>query len=116
MTLKSFLALLVLLSCLVVAVPSCGQIEVSALPTAAESGAAGAPEPEAAATGGAAGAAGDGGAGGEGPSCLLPDDTSWLGCFGGQPCYVCSDAIAKYPIYLLRHPKCTSYYACDHNV
>jgi hypothetical protein len=94
--------------------PGCGHIEIGV----------GAGQPTNADDGGQAGMTNGGAAGSadgdqsptdrEGGICTPPDESSWAGCYVGQPCFVCAAAIEKYPLYLLRHPHCGSFYACDH--
>jgi len=60
---------------------------------------------------GTAGAAGQD----SGATCAEPSAAAWLGCFAGQPCAVCASKIATFPLYLPRHPRCTSFPVCDHN-
>lgn len=70
--------------------------------------------------GGVGGAAGEAAAGVSGQdaakSCTPPGPAAWAGCYAGQPCSVCADMIAAFPLYLRRYPHCESFYACDHNV
>ncbi len=111
--------------------PGCGQIEVGTgaiggQPTSADAGAdAGGGQDEGGVagilpSGGAPGAAGQApaGAAGQGTdaSCAPAGDgdETWPGCYVGQPCSVCASTIRNYPLYLLRHPQCESFYACDH--
>jgi hypothetical protein len=82
--------------------PGCGQIEVG-------SGEAGGGAPNAAGQSSASASGQDAGA-----SCAPPGDEPWPGCYVDQPCSVCASAIKNYPLYLLRHPQCESFYACDH--
>jgi hypothetical protein len=67
---------------------------------------------------GAAGEESSAGAAGEEKNSLTchAPNAVWQGCPSGQPCVVCSSRIANYPLYLSNHPRCTSWYACDHSV
>ncbi len=117
--------------------PGCGQIEVGTVggatgaiggqPDGAEAGAGANSEPQGGVSGilpsggapgqasaGAADPGSAGVAGADGASCAPPGEEPWPGCFADQPCSVCASAIKNYPLYLLRHPLCESFYACDH--
>ncbi len=143
---KKLLSTVLLMAAGAAFAPGCGQIEIGTVHAGGQSesadagAAAGSPDggsstvlpPAGGAPGaGGAGAPGVGGAGAPGAAgessvgvagqdseatCALPPVNSWRGCFGGQPCQVCSTLIADYPLYLARHPDCQSYYACDHGV